>query len=333
MAEYQKIEAEGKKKGRRVSIAFHTVILLLAFLWGCPYEPEKAQARQYAVAVTFEKPIEFKPAPSSNSNKAKEKEGAMKKKADPVAKIEKKTEVVEIKTPKPEVKLPTPKPPTPRPPVPAPPIQSESTSIEETDVVVADVEVEVEEVEDVDTPEPEVIDVPKPSKVKITPRVNKGSGKTNTSKSDNQSDSPNSAGDGSGSGKGSQGSGKGADASGNDGDSGRGTGGTGLGEYDDSGNGIFGRRVIYRNIQPILKEAASKSGKIHFKVCINPRGMVNYAELNELETTITDRSILKSAIDAIYGYKFEPNPGAPDEECGKIVINVENFNGLRGGGF
>lgn len=323
----QAIVNEGKKKGRRISLVFHSVILLLAFFWGCPYEPEKAQARQYAVAVTFEKPIEFKPAPSSNSNKAKEKEGAMRKKAEPVAKIEKKTEVVEVK--KPEVKLPTPKPPTPRPPVPTPPIQSETTSIEETEVVVADVEVEVDDIEVVDTPAPEAMEVPEPVKIKVTPRATKGTGTTSTSRSDNQSDNPNSAGSGTGSGKGNQGDGKGADASGNDGDSGRGTGGTGLGEYDSSGNGIFGRRVIYRNIQPILDGAASKSGKIYFKVCINQKGSVNFAELNELETTINDTQTLKTAISAIYKYKFEPDPRAPDEECGKLVINIDNFNGIR----
>lgn len=324
------IEQEGSKRGMRVSIVFHTVILLLAFLWGCPYEPEKAQARQYAVAVNFEKPIEFKPAPSSNSNKAKEKEGTMKKKADPVAKIEKKTERIEVKVPTP--KPPVPKPPTPTPtPVITPPIQSETTTVEEVEVVVTEPEVVVEEVEiEVDdVPAPEAMDVPEPVVIKKTPSTKVNAGTQNTSQSSEQSNTPNSAGNGSGTGKGNSGTGKGADQSGNDGDSGKGTGGTGLGEYDDSGNGIFGRRVTYRNIGPILKGASGKSGKIYFKVCVNPKGNVIFAELNELKTTIGDRTTLKKAIEAIYGYEFEPDPSAADEECGKIVVNVENFQGIR----
>ncbi len=324
-------EQDGKKRGMRVSIAFHTVILLLAFLLGCPSNPEEAQAKQYAVAVNFEKPIEFKPAPSSNSNKAKEKEGAMKKKADPVAKIDKKTERIEVKTPTPKPPTPKPPTPTPTPPVITPPIQAETTTVEEVEVVVTPPEADVVEVEvEVDdVPAPEVMDVPEPVKVIKKPSTKVNAGTANTSQSSEQSDTPNSAGNGSGSGKGDQGTGKGADPSGNDGDSGQGTGGTGLGEYDDSGNGIFGRRVTYRNIAPILKFASGKSGKIYFKVCINPKGQVNFAELNEMQTTITDRTTLKEAIKAIYGYKFEPDPRAADEECGKIVVNVENFNGIR----
>jgi len=321
-------ELAGNNKAKKFSIGFHVVILLLAFFYGCPYEPEKAQARQYAVAVNFEKKIEFKPAPSSNSNKAKEKEGAMKKKADPVAKIDKKTERIEVKTPTP--KPPTPKPPVPTPPVIAPPIQSKTTTFEETEVVVAQEEVEVTEVEVDDIPAPEVMDVPEPVKIIKKPRTKVNAGTKNTSQSQTQNGTPNSAGDGDGSGKGDKGDGKGADASGNDGDSGKGTGGTGLGEYDDSGNGIFGRRVIYRNIGAILKGASGKSGKIYFKVCVNPKGTVNFAELNELETTITDRTTLKNAIEAIYGYKFEPDPRAADEECGKIVVNIDNFQGIGG---
>lgn len=328
-----RLEQDAKQRGVKISLVFHVTLLLLAFLWGCPYEPEQAQKRQYAVAVNFEKPIEFKPAPSSNSNKAKAAEGAMKKKADPVAKIEKKTERVEVKVPTP--KPPTPKPPTPtppRPPVITPPIQSETTTVEEVEVVVTEPEVEVSEVEvEVDdVPAPEVMDVPSPVKITKKPSTKVNAGTKNTSQSSEQSNTPNSAGDGSGTGKGDSGSGPGADEGGNDGDSGIGTGGTGLGEYDDSGNGIFGRRVTFRNIAPILRHASGKSGKIHFKVCINPRGQVNFAELNELQTTISDRGVLKKAIEAIYGYKFEPDPGAADEECGKIVVNVENFNGLNG---
>jgi len=227
-------------------------------------------------------------------------------------------------------KPPVPKPPTPTPPVVAPPIVTETTSFEEEEVVVASEEAVEEVVEVDDVPSPDVMDVPEPVKIIKKPRTKVNEGTQNTSQSDTQNGTPNSAGDGEGTGKGDQGNGKGADDSGNDGDSGKGTGGTGLGEYDDSGNGIFGRRVTYRNVAPILKGASGKSGKIHFKVCVNPKGTVNFAELNELETTITDRSTLKNAIQAIYGYKFEPDPRAADEECGKIVVSIDNFQGIGG---
>lgn len=101
-----------------------------------------------------------------------------------------------------------------------------------------------------------------------------------------------------------------------------------IAKYDDSGNGVFGRRVIYRNIAPILKDAKGKSGKIQFKVCVNPHGSVIFAELNEQGTTITDNETLKNALKTIYDYKFEPKSGAVSEECGKIIIQIDNFNGL-----
>ena len=102
-------------------------------------------------------------------------------------------------------------------------------------------------------------------------------------------------------------------------------------KYDDDGsNGIFGRRVTYRNVAPILKNANGISGKIGFKVCINPEGEVVAIELIENETTIEKKEALEQATKAIYGYKFEANPDAIEHECGKIILNIEAFGERRG---
>ena len=87
-----------------------------------------------------------------------------------------------------------------------------------------------------------------------------------------------------GTGKGEVGDGEGA-SEGDDGDEGIGDAGDGLGDYDASGDGVFGRRVIYRNLNGVFA-IAKKSGRIVAKVCINRNGIVTYAEINEFETSI-----------------------------------------------
>ncbi len=104
--------------------------------------------------------------------------------------------------------------------------------------------------------------------------------------------------------------------------SGIGTGGYGEGEFDVSGDGIFGRKIVYRD--PSMNANAGKSGKIVFKVCINKRGVVSYLEINEFETTITDTQTLRNSLESMRKYKFEPDPSAPREQCGKFIAKVDN---------
>ena len=131
-------------------------------------------------------------------------------------------------------------------------------------------------------------------------------------------------GDEGGTGKGNEGTGPGKD-SGDDSTSGEGDAGNGTGVYDDTGDGVFGRRVIYRNIKGVFG-VAHQTGVIAAKVCINRMGLVTYAEILEFESTVKDRRTLKKALEAFQGYKYEPDPKAPREQCGKLTLEIEkNF--------
>ncbi|MCZ2336947.1 MAG: hypothetical protein LC127_01885 [Chitinophagales bacterium] len=128
--------------------------------------------------------------------------------------------------------------------------------------------------------------------------------------------------DGTGTGKGKKGSGVGM-SSGNDGDGGVGNSSDGTGMYDGKGDGIFGRKITYRDLSA-AKAAINASGKVAVKVCINRAGLVTYAELLQRETTLTDRAGLKLYLKAARGYKFQPDMTAPKEQCGKLTFVVDN---------
>ncbi len=316
-------EMKNKRKGARNSFFIHLLILAAAFFSTCNYE--KAIENQYAVAINFEE-IEFKP--SANSNKASSKSGEARKKADPVSELEqKKTEAIETKQP--EVKMPK---PTPTPPTPTDPVISETT-MEESEVEAAPEEIEFDDPEPEIIPEPEPDPIPEPDPEPAPAEKPKESTKDRISRildvfksgggkktKNPEGESSRNEGSDRGTGEGNRGDGKGADKSGNDGDSGMGTGGSGLGEYDDSGDGVFGRKVIYRNFGQI---PMTKSGKVAVKVCINRKGLVTYVELVERESTITDKTILKKTAEAARGYKFQPDPTAPKEQCGKLTIILD----------
>lgn len=91
--------------------------------------------------------------------------------------------------------------------------------------------------------------------------------------------------------------------------------------FDDSGKGVFGRKVIKRGI---VKQIINQSGTIASKVCINKYGIVTYVALIPEETTIKDREILKLFMKAASGYKYEPDLNAPKEQCGKLKFIVES---------
>jgi len=133
------------------------------------------------------------------------------------------------------------------------------------------------------------------------------------------SNKPQSNTNGSGQGKSNTGSGKGSD-SGPDVTSGVGNSSDGTGEYDGSGVGIFKRKVIYRNISAV---PMTQSGKVVIKTCINRMGNVTFTEIMNAETTIKDRTILKKALSAAKGYKYQPDPRAPKEQCGKLTITLD----------
>lgn len=334
------LERAHKRKSTKITIAFHALLIILAFLYTCKHE--KAADNQYAVAINFEEIIPPEPekledfTESSNSHKASADEGAKSKDADKPEPIEQ-IEQTPLETKQPEVKLPK---PTPTPPTPTDPVISETTVEEETDVTAVEESMEIEEVELEPVPDPapapDPIPDPEPAPPKTKPSIKDRLGdilkdvvKTGGSNSsDNPDGKPSRSGGTNGTGSGEKGDGPGA-SKGDDGAEGKGTGGPGNGKYDGSGRGVFGRKVIHRNFKDILavKFENQEGKKIVAKICINTSGHVTYAELLEFETTaIIPAGKEKQVLKGFYGYKYEKDRSAPQEQCGKLTFIIENIN-------
>ena len=79
----------------------------------------------------------------------------------------------------------------------------------------------------------------------------------------------------------------------------------------------------------MIMNATGKSGKLVMKVCITPNGDVSLVEMIDSETTIRDTQTLKNAVNAMWNYKYEKDEQAPEEECGKFTVTVDNWKGRR----
>ena len=145
MTDHKQEEIKNKKKSARTTIIVHSMVLLLAFFFGCPVN--KAVDPNYQIAVTFE-PQEVSFEKASNSAKAHAEAGEQRKKSEPVKKVEKRV-IKDIET-KPTKKVEVPEP-TPTPPSPTEPVISETTIEDEVEVEA------VEEEIDFDTPELEEV--------------------------------------------------------------------------------------------------------------------------------------------------------------------------------
>ena len=351
------METKAVEKGRwnnslSKSIAIHVFLLLIAWLLKLPYDPDKNIDTQYAVTVNFQA-VEFQNSTSSNSTKSRSAEGAQRAKSEAPRKVE-------SNTPK-QIEVPKVTPPKPTPTPPAPDAKPTDPVFSETTTEVSDIQA-IEEPIEVDDPEPEFIpeDIPLPEPsaepVVLNPDLpsiediiadiddepidiseetdifsdedGDDSAEQTTTDGSGDGDPSLKDGDSSGTGKGDRGTGRGSDESGDDNDSGIGTGDHGEGEFDASGDGIFGRKVIYRDNS--ILGAASKSGTIVFKVCINREGNVSFLEIDEFRTTIEDPVLLRKALSALQKYKYEKDYTAPKEQCGNFKLKVNNFNGIGG---
>lgn len=321
------IEQRNKRKGRNYSIAIHVIILLLLFIFGRFQDnPDESIDDQYAVA------IDFTMDKSSNSTTGVEAAGASPEQAE-------KNEQAKEQEVKEDIPL------VPEEIEDIPEETSEEEIVDEAvqeapdpiDPVVEDVledDSPIEAVEDIPIDAPDKEPVPKKDVPKTQPKVDKpskpsGSTKPKTSGSgtgnNNTTTKPSSGNTGSG--KTDSGSGSGKDAGGNDGSSGIGTGGNGTGAYDDSGDGIFGRRIkTIPNLYPIMSKKVT--GKIVVKTCINPRGNVVHTELIRESTSIRDKALLKDALKTARNYTYEKDINAPAEQCGKLTF-ILDINGLR----
>ena len=318
------MEKENKQKGMRNSIILHLLLLLLCWFYMWPVSVP--QPHQIEVAIVFEesKLVDFAMEDSSNSKAAKANEGKAREKTEEVKQV--KTTPTEVKV-EPNVTPPTPTPPTPVKDVtPTEPMVAEVVE-EESPIEAIEEEMEYDEPEEEVIPEVvEVEEVVKPTKTTKPAFESAPTGK-NTSDSETGTDKPSTVdGTKDGSGKGDKGDGDGVD-SGNDGDSGLGDEGAGTGEYDGSGDGVFGRKVVYRNHAQLAQVTASGSGRIYVKVCINRMGKATYTEIDNFNTTIKNKATLKKALQMIKGYKFEPDRNAPKEQCGmiKLFLDINAF--------
>jgi hypothetical protein len=93
--------------------------------------------------------------------------------------------------------------------------------------------------------------------------------------------------------------------------------------YDEAGIGVFGRKVIYRDVVGVFR-VIDQSGKIAIKICVNQAGIVDYAEVIPGETTIEDKTAVKNYLKAARKYKFEQDLKAPKIQCGKLRFTVSN---------
>lgn len=316
-------EQKDKRRGRNYSIALHLLILLLLFLLGSfKIDPEETIDTQYAVA------IDFTLEKSSNSTKGREAAGASPEKAEKEERAKPQEEP--LPEPEPEVQE-EPKETVEEKVVNIEPVQEqeapeiltpEVTEVLEETSPVESFEDDVEDDEPIEDVQVNKVKVNKPTKSKAssssksgkskpTKATGSGSGSKNTSTKTSTSK---------GSGKAKTGTGGGKDASGNDGQSGIGTGGHGKGAYDDSGDGIFGRRVVKL---ASMKSIMSKEGRIVLKVCIDPNGKVTFSSILRKGTTIRDKKILKSAAKVAKRFIYENDPSAPDEQCGKYTFIIE----------
>ncbi len=98
--------------------------------------------------------------------------------------------------------------------------------------------------------------------------------------------------------------------------------------YDVTGGGTFGRKIIYRDMSA-AKSATLVSGRVGVKVCINKEGIVKYAEILQDSSTIKDVKTLKKFLKASCEYKFQPNPDAPDYECGRMRFTIKNTSNYK----
>lgn len=316
------VEQRNQRKSRNYSIAIHVILLLLLFIFGrFQDDPDESIDEQYAVAIdfTFDK--------SSNSTSGREKAGGPPAQAEK----EERAKEAEIQEDVPAIREVIEE-------LQEEPVEEEivDEAVQEVpdpiDPVVEDIVEEdspIEAVEDIELEQPEKDPVPDiPAKdipvSKPKPSTSKPSSSGSGSGSNNTSTKPSTGNPGSGSS--TSGSGSGKDDSGNDGNSGVGTGGLGTGAYDDSGNGIFGRRIIKTpSLGTIMSQKVT--GKIVIKMCVNPRGQVIHTELNRKETTIRDKALMKEALRVAKNYLYEKDIDAPAEQCGKFTFRLD-INGL-----
>lgn len=333
------LNEKNRNKSRLITIIVHTLLLIFALFYSIPPPVDHSVKEDPSYEINLDLPAFKKIMPvtkpkvneppltefnqeSSNSRKANDDEGVMRSKSesapsnDPMTRTPPITDVTKpqvVSPTRPDVKMPGPK---------VTPVNDDIISSNDDSPVNAPETSKTSPTRTTGTTSPGT----KPSGSGLP-----GTSPTRGSTTGTSPNAPSTIDGPGGTGKGKTGTGAGM-STGNDGDGGYGTSSDGTGMYDGTGDGVFGRKIVYRDLSA-AKAAINGSGKVVTKVCINRAGLVTYVELLTSETTLKDREGLKLYLKAARGYKFQPDPTAPKEQCGKLSFSIDNKinNKLRGG--
>lgn len=90
-----------------------------------------------------------------------------------------------------------------------------------------------------------------------------------------------------------------------------------LGKMDFEGDGVFGRKVIYR---ADVKKITEREGSVVINLCIDRLGRVTHAAFNKENSSIEDPEYVRRAMKVASDYKFEKDYSAPMTQCGKLTF-------------
>ena len=102
-----------------------------------------------------------------------------------------------------------------------------------------------------------------------------------------------------------------------EGDEGVNISGKELGKMDFDGDGVFGRKVIYR---ADVKKITEREGSVVINLCIDRLGRVTHAAFNKENSSIDDPEYVRRAMEVASDYKFEKDYSAPMTQCGKLTF-------------
>lgn len=89
------------------------------------------------------------------------------------------------------------------------------------------------------------------------------------------------------------------------------------------------RSVTYRNIREVLDvvQFKNQSGtKLVFQIWVDRKGDVVAVRYGDNSTAEVDEYNKSKILEAVMGYKIEPNENAKLIECGKLTIRIDNIN-------
>ena len=293
-------EEKNRKKGLKISMFFHTAILLLALYpilnGSLEEDPKTPQAQIVMVDFTHEE--------SSSSSNAKAQASKDGGKEETV----RKTEAKYVPTPTPPVVKPEPKP-DPRPPVVKPPVVTTSEPNPPMRAPVPSTRAKMKKWEK--RPKPTPVETPK---VEATPKTDKSdkveTGDTKatktTGKDNSKANNKTTAGSGNGNG----------DSNNKSDNDGNGKADDGFADGDFSGEGIFGRRVVHHGD---VKSITSKQGKIVVNLCVDRVGKVIFTEFDKKASTIKSGDIISKALSVTKEYRFDTDYTAAPKQCGHLT--------------